>query len=144
MDSEQMSITEAATALGRNPEHVRRLVRERSLEGTKLGKQWLVSRRSVEAYKQGGRVSRLKLACAWTALVTDAAKAPELERLLRATFSLTDAEAVDLLAAWRQMFAAEHKVAAGSKQPVVLPPPPKKGTAPSAARALGMAAGVAK
>ena len=134
----ELTIADVAKELGLNAEHVRRLVRERTLEGTKFGKKWLVSRRSVDAYRQGGRMERLKLACAWTTLVTDAVKAQDLERLLRATFALTDAEVVDLLAAWRQTLRPLSASTLTKKAAAVV----DKQQTPSAVRALGMAAGV--
>ncbi|HOY51436.1 MAG TPA: helix-turn-helix domain-containing protein [Prolixibacteraceae bacterium] len=41
---------EAARMLGFHVEHVRRLLREGDLKGEKIGKAWLVLRKSVEDY----------------------------------------------------------------------------------------------
>ena len=47
---EFMTIDDAAKKLKFHPETVRRLVRDKILEGTKLSKEWLVLKTSVEKY----------------------------------------------------------------------------------------------
>ncbi|MDT8370210.1 MAG: helix-turn-helix domain-containing protein [Longimicrobiales bacterium] len=43
-----MTSIEAAHQLGYTVQHVRRLIRQGSLEGQKLGRDWVVDERSVE------------------------------------------------------------------------------------------------
>lgn len=121
----EMSIPDVARELGYNPEYVRRLVRDRTLDGVKVGRHWLVDSESVAAYKLGGRLGRLKLACEWTSLIGDAHRAPDLERLLRATFKLTDTEVTDLLGIWHRALEA-HGVK--QRQPMVVPAAAAHGT----------------
>jgi excisionase family DNA binding protein len=45
-----MTTQEAAEKLGFHPETIRRLVRDRVLEGQKWGKEWLILKVSVEKY----------------------------------------------------------------------------------------------
>ncbi len=52
---------EAAHALGYTIQHVRRLVRERRLDGMKLGRDWLVLRSSVAAYLVRGEALEFTL-----------------------------------------------------------------------------------
>ncbi len=47
-----MTTEEAAEALGFHVIHVRKMVREKNLEGLKAGPIWLVSRKSVADYKK--------------------------------------------------------------------------------------------
>ena len=55
--SETLTIKEVARELGRSLEQVRRYVREGKLPAQKLGMQWFVSRRALEAFQgNGGRV----------------------------------------------------------------------------------------
>jgi excisionase family DNA binding protein len=55
---ETLTIKEVARELGRSLEQVRRYVREGKLPAKKLGMQWFVSRRALEAFQSnGGRVT---------------------------------------------------------------------------------------
>lgn len=53
---ETLTLKEVARELGRSLEQVRRYVREGKLPAQKLGMQWFVSRRALEAF-QGNSVS---------------------------------------------------------------------------------------
>ena len=56
---ESLTIKEVARELGRSLEQVRRYVREGKLPARKMGMQWFVSRRALEAFKSnGGRATR--------------------------------------------------------------------------------------
>ena len=48
--SEVITTAEAARLLGYTPQHVRRLVRDGRLEGTKIGRDWVILRDSISAY----------------------------------------------------------------------------------------------
>ena len=48
--ADYMTTQEAAAKLGFHVEHVRRMMREKALEGVKVGASWLVSKQSVERY----------------------------------------------------------------------------------------------
>ncbi len=52
---------EAAHSLGYTIQHVRRLVREKRLDGIKLGRDWLVLRSSIEAFSARGESLELSL-----------------------------------------------------------------------------------
>ncbi len=47
-DSAYMSSQEAAARLGYTRQHVGRLIRQKRLDGQKLGRDWIVRRESVE------------------------------------------------------------------------------------------------
>jgi excisionase family DNA binding protein len=53
-DSNSLSLQEVARELGRSLEQVRRYVREGKLPAQKLGMQWFVTRRDLEAFKSNG------------------------------------------------------------------------------------------
>jgi excisionase family DNA binding protein len=54
---DRLTLMEVSRELGRSLEQVRRYVREGRLPAKKLGMQWFVSRRDLEAFKSnGGRV----------------------------------------------------------------------------------------
>ncbi len=54
---ETLTLKEVARELGRSLEQVRRYVREGKLPAKKMGMQWFVSRRALEAFQgNGGRV----------------------------------------------------------------------------------------
>jgi excisionase family DNA binding protein len=53
-DSNSLSLQEVAWELGRSLEQVRRYVREGKLPAQKLGMQWFVTRRDLEAFKSNG------------------------------------------------------------------------------------------
>ena len=56
---ETLTLKEVARELGRSLEQVRRYVREGKLPAQKLGMQWFVSRRALEAFQgNGGSVTR--------------------------------------------------------------------------------------
>lgn len=56
---ETLTLKQVARELGRSLEQVRRYVREGKLPAQKLGMQWFVSRRSLEAFQgNGGRVAQ--------------------------------------------------------------------------------------
>lgn len=48
--ADYMSTDEAAQKLGFHVAHIRRMLREKDLEGLKVGITWLVSRKSLEQY----------------------------------------------------------------------------------------------
>jgi excisionase family DNA binding protein len=48
--NEYIETTEAAAKLNYHVEHVRRMMREGSLKGIKIGRTWLVQRKSLEEY----------------------------------------------------------------------------------------------
>lgn len=50
--AEFMTTEEAAKKLGFHVIYIRRMVREGKLKGMKVGPTWLISRRSVDEYKQ--------------------------------------------------------------------------------------------
>ncbi len=55
---ETLTLKEVARELGRSLEQVRRYVREGKLPAQKLGMQWFVNRRALEAFQgNGGRVA---------------------------------------------------------------------------------------
>jgi excisionase family DNA binding protein len=45
-----LAVADAARALGYTPQHVRRLLRERRLEGLRIGRVWAVSRDAVKDF----------------------------------------------------------------------------------------------
>jgi excisionase family DNA binding protein len=47
---EYIQTTEAAAQLNYHVEHVRRMMREGSLQGIKIGRTWLVQRKSLDEY----------------------------------------------------------------------------------------------
>ena len=56
---ETLNLKDVARELGRSLEQVRRYVREGKLPAQKLGMQWFVSRRALEAFQgNGGRVTQ--------------------------------------------------------------------------------------
>jgi len=46
-----MTTEDAAKALGFHIEHIRRMLREKDLEGMKIGSMWFVLKKSVVGYK---------------------------------------------------------------------------------------------
>lgn len=48
--TDQISSREAAGLLGYTVQHVRRLIRQGTLDGFKLGRDWIVRRESVDEY----------------------------------------------------------------------------------------------
>ena len=48
--ADYMTTEEAAKRLGYHLESIRRMLRDKELDGVKLGREWLVSRKSVEKY----------------------------------------------------------------------------------------------
>ena len=60
---ETLTLKEVARELGRSLEQVRRYVREGKLPARKLGMQWFVSRRALEAFQgNGGGASQADIA----------------------------------------------------------------------------------
>jgi excisionase family DNA binding protein len=47
-----MTTEDAAQRLGYHLESIRRMLREKELEGKKWGRYWLISKKSVEEYKK--------------------------------------------------------------------------------------------
>lgn len=60
-DTPYVTSREAARSLGYTIQHVRRLVREKRLDGMKLGRDWLVLRSSIEAFALREELLRLPL-----------------------------------------------------------------------------------
>ncbi len=52
-----MSVDEAATLSGYNPEHIRRLIRDGRILAEKKGWMWWVDRKSLTAFLQDSRKS---------------------------------------------------------------------------------------
>lgn len=50
VSSDQLTTRDAAKLLGYTVQHVRRLIREGRILGTRLGRDWLVDRESVRRY----------------------------------------------------------------------------------------------
>jgi excisionase family DNA binding protein len=50
--TDYMTTEEAAKALGFHIVHIRRMLREKDLEGKKVGQMWFVHKRSVSDYKK--------------------------------------------------------------------------------------------
>jgi excisionase family DNA binding protein len=65
--AEKLPLKEVSRQLGRSLEQVRRYVREGKLPAQKLGMQWFVERRALEAFKSanGGAAVEDVLARAW-------------------------------------------------------------------------------
>jgi excisionase family DNA binding protein len=49
---ERLTVPEVARNLSRNPELIRRWIREGRLRGEKFGRDWLVSEREVERFRR--------------------------------------------------------------------------------------------
>ena len=50
-----LTLSQVAQELGRSLEQVRRYLREGKLRGQKLGMQWFIEQRDLEAFKTGGQ-----------------------------------------------------------------------------------------
>lgn len=50
--NDYMTVQEAANRLGFHVNHIRRMRRQGDLEGIKIGSIWLISKKSVEDYRQ--------------------------------------------------------------------------------------------
>lgn len=51
MENDLASTTEAASILGVSPQRVRQLLGEGRLVGTRIGRDWLIERQQLEAFK---------------------------------------------------------------------------------------------
>ena len=50
LTSELISVTEASEISGFTPAYIRRLIRQNRIEGVRIGRNWLTTRRAIQEY----------------------------------------------------------------------------------------------
>jgi excisionase family DNA binding protein len=108
--TDKLALKEVARQLGRSLEQVRRYVREGKLPAQKLGMQWFVERRALEAFK-----SASKSANGGAAREDVLARARALRERIRARVGQMDA--VELLEESRRGRAFELSPMGGTQDP---------------------------
>jgi excisionase family DNA binding protein len=95
------TVDEVARDLKRHPEHIRRLLRQGTLSGHKIGRRWHVDADSLAAYvgrPPDGDLRRRGLE--WLSLVSERGRLKDVARLLKRDFGFSETELVTVLGRW--------------------------------------------